>query len=275
MRRADILLLLLLLMLLCRMHDQSALTSMEPRTQLCSRCSLCCGAQAIACGYYLHRAIEILGGRLGDKSMVHPNDHVNKGQSSNDTFPSVMHIAAATFVSHETIPNLRKLHDALDAKSKEFDDVIKIGRTHTQVQHTALHPAIGQLKCVHVAQACRCPFARCHGKTVGVDAAQPVGQSLHWSSVARSARLTSCATSHDAARRITICSLLLRQQTSACGGAGRDASDPRAGVFRVRDAGGVRRRAPRVGAATRAAARAGWHRGRHRCARSNPLEQPV
>lgn len=116
-----------------------------------SRWSLCCRARAITCGYLLRRAIEILGGRLGDKSMVHPNDHVNKGQSSNDTFPSVMHIAAATFVSHETIPNLRKLHDALDAKSKEFDDVIKIGRTHTQVRHMALCSATDLLQHVHIA----------------------------------------------------------------------------------------------------------------------------
>jgi fumarate hydratase class II len=78
-------------------------------------------------------AIEILGGKLGDKKVVHPNDHVNKGQSSNDTFPSVMHIAAATFVSNETIPKLRKLRDALAEKSAAFEDIIKIGRTHTQV----------------------------------------------------------------------------------------------------------------------------------------------
>lgn len=64
--------------------------------------------------------------------MVHPNDHVNKGQSSNDTFPSVMHIAAATYVTAETIPKLRMLHDALEAKSRAFESIIKIGRTHTQ-----------------------------------------------------------------------------------------------------------------------------------------------
>ena len=78
------------------------------------------------------RAIEILGGALGDKSVVHPNDHVNKGQSSNDTFPSVMHIATASFISAETVPKLRKLQAALAAKSAEFDHIIKIGRTHTQ-----------------------------------------------------------------------------------------------------------------------------------------------
>lgn len=78
-----------------------------------------------------NRAIEILGGELGSK-MVHPNDHCNKGQSSNDTFPTVMHIAAAMEISNSLIPKLKKLHAALDAKSKEFDAIIKIGRTHTQ-----------------------------------------------------------------------------------------------------------------------------------------------
>lgn len=78
------------------------------------------------------RAIEILGGDLGDKSVVHPNDHVNKGQSSNDTFPTVMHIAAASFVTAETVPALGRLRAALAAKAAEFDGIIKIGRTHTQ-----------------------------------------------------------------------------------------------------------------------------------------------
>lgn len=76
----------------------------------------------------------MLGGQLGDKSIVHPNDHVNKGQSSNDTFPSVMHIAAATYVTNETLPKLGALRDALAKKVAEFDDIIKIGRTHTQVR---------------------------------------------------------------------------------------------------------------------------------------------
>ena len=78
------------------------------------------------------RAIEILGGELGDKSVVHPNDHVNKGQSSNDTFPTVMHIAAASFVTAETLPKLSGLRDALAAKANAFAHIIKIGRTHTQ-----------------------------------------------------------------------------------------------------------------------------------------------
>ncbi|XP_072503676.1 fumarate hydratase, mitochondrial [Notamacropus eugenii] len=79
-----------------------------------------------------NRAIEILGGKLGSKDPVHPNDHVNKSQSSNDSFPTAMHIAAATEVHEVLLPGLQKLHDALDAKSKEFAQIIKIGRTHTQ-----------------------------------------------------------------------------------------------------------------------------------------------
>lgn len=79
-----------------------------------------------------NRAIELLGGKLGDKSVVHPNDHVNKGQSSNDTFPTVMHIAGAVEISETLIPALKHLHDALDAKAQEFAHIIKIGRTHTQ-----------------------------------------------------------------------------------------------------------------------------------------------
>ncbi|CAG9318306.1 unnamed protein product [Blepharisma stoltei] len=78
-----------------------------------------------------NRAIEILGGKIGDKS-VHPNDHVNRSQSSNDSFPTAMHIAAAVETHNVLIPGLRKLHQALVDKSKEFADIIKIGRTHTQ-----------------------------------------------------------------------------------------------------------------------------------------------
>ncbi|CAL8282336.1 unnamed protein product [Merluccius merluccius] len=79
-----------------------------------------------------NRAIEILGGKLGSKDPVHPNDHVNKSQSSNDTFPTAMHIAAATEVHHVLLPGLQTLHDALAAKADEFKEIIKIGRTHTQ-----------------------------------------------------------------------------------------------------------------------------------------------
>lgn len=79
-----------------------------------------------------NRAIELLGGKLGSKTPVHPNDHVNKGQSSNDTFPTAMHIAVALEINKVTLPGLEKLHKALKQKSVEWKDIIKIGRTHTQ-----------------------------------------------------------------------------------------------------------------------------------------------
>ncbi|KAJ3510538.1 hypothetical protein NLJ89_g4616 [Agrocybe chaxingu] len=79
-----------------------------------------------------NRAIEILGGQLGSKNPIHPNDHVNRSQSSNDTFPTVMHIAAVTEITNTLLPALVELRDALAAKAKEFDHIIKIGRTHLQ-----------------------------------------------------------------------------------------------------------------------------------------------
>lgn len=79
-----------------------------------------------------NRSIELLGGQLGSKSPVHPNDHVNRGQSSNDTFPTAMHIAAMEEVHHRLLPSLEHLRNALEAKSNEFADIIKIGRTHLQ-----------------------------------------------------------------------------------------------------------------------------------------------
>ena len=79
-----------------------------------------------------NRAIEILGGEMGSKKPVHPNDHVNMSQSSNDTFPTAMHIACAEEVSHRLVPALKHLHAALDAKAKAWAEIIKIGRTHTQ-----------------------------------------------------------------------------------------------------------------------------------------------
>ncbi|RZF39166.1 hypothetical protein LSTR_LSTR005794 [Laodelphax striatellus] len=79
-----------------------------------------------------NKAIEILGGKLGSKDPVHPNDHVNKSQSSNDTFPTAMHIAVAMELQGLLLPSLKALHQALDAKSKAFANIIKIGRTHTQ-----------------------------------------------------------------------------------------------------------------------------------------------
>ncbi len=79
-----------------------------------------------------NRAIEILGGTVGSKDPVHPNDHCNRSQSSNDTFPTAMHIAAAEEIHHRLVPALRHLHTALDGKAKAWGDIIKIGRTHLQ-----------------------------------------------------------------------------------------------------------------------------------------------
>ena len=79
-----------------------------------------------------NRAIEMLGGVMGSKKPVHPNDHVNMSQSSNDTYPTAMHIACAEQIVRHLIPSLKHLHAALDAKSKAFAHIIKIGRTHTQ-----------------------------------------------------------------------------------------------------------------------------------------------
>ncbi len=78
-----------------------------------------------------NRAIEILGGEMGSKSPVHPNDHCNMGQSSNDTFPTAMHVATAMTARDVLLPGLKKLHATLEAKTAEFDGIIKIGRTHT------------------------------------------------------------------------------------------------------------------------------------------------
>ncbi|MEC7981107.1 MAG: class II fumarate hydratase [Candidatus Neomarinimicrobiota bacterium] len=79
-----------------------------------------------------NRAIEILGGELGSKSPVHPNDHVNMSQSTNDTFPTAINIAACELTTNELIPSLKKLYKSLEQKSKEFDLIIKLGRTHLQ-----------------------------------------------------------------------------------------------------------------------------------------------
>ena len=78
-----------------------------------------------------NRSIEMLGGEMGSKTPVHPNDHCNMGQSSNDTFPTAMHIAVALTARDVTLPGLRKMHSMLMAKTQEFQDIIKIGRTHT------------------------------------------------------------------------------------------------------------------------------------------------
>src|SRR5207249_1276727 len=79
-----------------------------------------------------NRAIEIAGGVMGSKKPIHPNDDVNMSQSSNDTFPAAMHIAAATETARRLLPAVKNLRDALDAKAKEYAGIVKIGRTHLQ-----------------------------------------------------------------------------------------------------------------------------------------------
>lgn len=96
-----------------------------------------------------NRAIEILGGELGSKTPVHPNDHVNKSQSSNDTFPTAMHIAVAQEINNCLLPGMTALRDALDKKAKEFQNIIKIGRTHTQ---DAVPLTLGQEFSAYVTQ---------------------------------------------------------------------------------------------------------------------------
>ena len=96
-----------------------------------------------------NRAIELAGGKRGSKDPIHPNDDVNRSQSSNDTFPTAMHIAAAEELVHRLIPSVRALRDALDAKATEFADIVKIGRTHLQ---DAVPLTLGQEFSGYVAQ---------------------------------------------------------------------------------------------------------------------------
>jgi fumarate hydratase class II len=96
-----------------------------------------------------NRAIEMAGGVLGSKKPIHPNDDVNMSQSSNDTFPTAMHIAAAEEVTHELIPAVRKLRDALARKAREFAEIVKIGRTHLM---DAVPLTLGQEFSGYVAQ---------------------------------------------------------------------------------------------------------------------------
>jgi fumarate hydratase class II len=79
-----------------------------------------------------NRCIQLVGGKLGSQEPIHPNDHVNMGQSSNDTFPTAMHIAAYTMATEKTIPALKRLQKALEKKSRQWDSVVKIGRTHLE-----------------------------------------------------------------------------------------------------------------------------------------------
>jgi fumarate hydratase, class II len=96
-----------------------------------------------------NRAIEMAGGEMGSKRPIHPNDDVNMSQSSNDTFPTAMHVAAATAVVRRLLPSVRALRDALAAKAEEFADVVKIGRTHLQ---DAVPLTLGQEFSGYVAQ---------------------------------------------------------------------------------------------------------------------------
>ncbi|HET6345327.1 MAG TPA: lyase family protein, partial [Myxococcota bacterium] len=79
-----------------------------------------------------NRAVELLGGKLGSKDPVHPNDHVNMSQSSNDVFPTVMHVAAAERIHGHLIPQAEKLRNTFNKKAEAFKDIVKIGRTHLQ-----------------------------------------------------------------------------------------------------------------------------------------------
>ena len=96
-----------------------------------------------------NRAIEMAGGEMGSKTPVHPNDHVNMSQSSNDTFPTAMHIAAAETIVRRLLPSVLRLRDALAARAKEFADIVKIGRTHLQ---DAVPLTLGQEFSGYVAQ---------------------------------------------------------------------------------------------------------------------------
>jgi fumarate hydratase class II len=96
-----------------------------------------------------NRAIEAAGAALGSKDPIHPNDHVNMSQSSNDTFPTAMHIAAAEEIVHRLVPSVRALRDALATKAGEFDGIVKIGRTHLQ---DAVPLTLGQEFSGYVAQ---------------------------------------------------------------------------------------------------------------------------
>lgn len=96
-----------------------------------------------------NRAIELAGGKLGSKQPVHPNDHVNQSQSSNDTFPTAMHIAAVQAIVHQLLPAIKELRDGLAAKQKKFASIVKTGRTHLQ---DAVPLTLGQEFSAYVAQ---------------------------------------------------------------------------------------------------------------------------
>ncbi len=112
-----------------------------------------------------NRAIEILGGRIGSRDPVHPNDHVNRAQSSNDTIPTAMHIAAAEEMHHRLIPALKRMHEVLHHHGQTFADIIKIGRTHTM---DAVPLTLGQEFSGYACQV-----------KLGIDRAESALQRLH------------------------------------------------------------------------------------------------
>ncbi|RZT47375.1 fumarase class II [Sphingomonas sp. BK036] len=126
------------------------------------------------------RANEVLTGTRGGKSPVHPNDHVNMSQSSNDSFPTALHIAAAIATTKRLIPALDKLHAALDAKAKAWDDIVKIGRTHLQ---DATPLTLGQEFSGYAHQLYRCRHriepAISHGMVILAQGGTAVGTGLN------------------------------------------------------------------------------------------------
>ncbi|TCQ09265.1 class II fumarate hydratase [Sphingomonas sp. PP-CC-3A-396] len=126
------------------------------------------------------RANEVLTGTRGGKSPVHPNDHVNMSQSSNDSFPTALHIAAAIATTHRLIPALDKLHAALDAKANAWDDIVKIGRTHLQ---DATPLTLGQEFSGYANQLYRCRAriepAISHGMVILAQGGTAVGTGLN------------------------------------------------------------------------------------------------
>lgn len=121
-----------------------------------------------------NRAIEILGGEIGSKVPVHPNDHVNMGQSSNDTFPTAMHIAAIDCINKKLLPSLEKMQDTLQAKADEFNGIIKIARTHLQ---DAVPMTLGQEFSTYVAQV-KSGSRRINDSLVGVSQVPQGGSAV-------------------------------------------------------------------------------------------------
>ncbi|WP_062111404.1 class II fumarate hydratase [Aureimonas sp. AU40] len=130
-----------------------------------------------------NRGIEMLGGEMGSKKPIHPNDHVNMGQSSNDVFPTAIHVAVAIETTKRILPAIDALHASLDAKANEFDHIIKIGRTHTQDatpitlgQEFSGYAAALQLGKIRIEKALYDVFALAQGGTaVGTGLNAPVG----------------------------------------------------------------------------------------------------